>query len=560
MFSKNRHNARVTQAHEQAGSTKATLPVCIVMVVVFTTTILSLPMAQLWFEPELILRDMTQLSGKPTQILGTDDAWIGEVPIFSLNRRLLEMIKDLNHRIDNESLLALHLRPIIQTLLTRWAATGNENVYIGRRGWLYYAPDIEHLAGPGFLDAGRLARRLNSGDNLTKPPQPDPRTALIQFNEVLADRGISLVILPTPVKPSIHPEHLTRPLTQTPLQNVSFARFVKDLQSAGIKVFDPAPLLAELRNSGEQTYLATDTHWHPDAVVAVATALAAFLTSEISLPEDDVLLTERQGPRVTNQGDTAALLNLTDDLVPHTSETVTLRQILTPALDPWRPDQSADVLLLGDSFSNIYSLPSLGWGESAGLAEQLSASLGRPIDRITQNDNGAFASRERLARSLAGGQDRLAGKRVIIFQFTTRELTHGDWRLIDFDRPLSGVTAAVLTPSPNQRMLVSGVVQQKTVPPRPETVPYRDHIVAIHLSQISSSDQGVDANQALIYLSSMENNVWTDAASLAVGQTVTLTIRPWREVAQELDGVTRSELAEGDVMYAEPWWGELVEP
>jgi alginate O-acetyltransferase complex protein AlgJ len=219
------------------------------------------------------------------------------------------------------------------------------------------------------------------------------------------------------------------------------------------------------------------------------------------------------------------------------------------------------VLLLGDSFSNIFSLEAMGWGTAAGLAEQLSFALGRPIDRLVQNDNGAFATREALARDLARGRDRLAGKLVVIYQFATRELTEGDWRLIDLDpRPTPAAAArTVLTPEPGQTLRVQGRIRQLTPAPRPGTVPYRDHIIAVDLADIDTGAAG-SGSEALVYLSSMEDNIWTAAARLVVGQTIALTLRPWAEVAPDLDGITRSELSEGRVVFAEPWWGELNQP
>jgi alginate O-acetyltransferase complex protein AlgJ len=80
-------------------------------------------------------------------------------------------------------------------------------------------------------------------------------------------------------------------------------------------------------------------------------------------------------------------------------------------------------LVLGDSFSNIYSLPTMGWGEAAGFVEHLSLALGRPVDRLVQNDNGASATRLALARD----PDRLASARVVVWQFAARELASGDW-------------------------------------------------------------------------------------------------------------------------------------
>jgi alginate O-acetyltransferase complex protein AlgJ len=74
----------------------------------------------------------------------------------------------------------------------------------------------------------------------------------------------------------------------------------------------------------------------------------------------------------------------------------------------------------------------MGWGGAAGLGPHLSLELARPLDVIAQNDSGAFATRQALARELAAGSDRLAGKRVVIWQFAARELSVGDWKLMDY--------------------------------------------------------------------------------------------------------------------------------
>jgi alginate O-acetyltransferase complex protein AlgJ len=104
------------------------------------------------------------------------------------------------------------------------------------------------------------------------------------------------------------------------------------------------------------------------------------------------------------------------------------------------------VLALGDSFCNIFSIPSLGWGMSAGLAEQLSYYLQRPMDRITMNDNGSYATRQELARESAGNPARLAGKKVVIWQFACRELAFGNWKDIPANSKSIRHTKAGLTP------------------------------------------------------------------------------------------------------------------
>jgi alginate O-acetyltransferase complex protein AlgJ len=64
------------------------------------------------------------------------------------------------------------------------------------------------------------------------------------------------------------------------------------------------------------------------------------------------------------------------------------------------------------------------------LAEQLSFELGAPVDKLAVNAGGAFGARERLLEELSSGTDRLAGKRLVIWQFAERELAVGDWKLL----------------------------------------------------------------------------------------------------------------------------------
>jgi hypothetical protein len=93
-----------------------------------------------------------------------------------------------------------------------------------------------------------------------------------------------------------------------------------------------------------------------------------------------------------------------------------------------QPDRTADVLLMGDSLTAVFSDPSLGLGEGAGFAEHLMLHLNRPLDVIALPGGSATATREALARRTAG----LAGKRLVIWQFGVRMLGSGpkEWRLV----------------------------------------------------------------------------------------------------------------------------------
>jgi hypothetical protein len=323
-------------------------------------------------------------------------------------------------------------------VLSGWLGAGNEQAYCGREGWLFYRLDVDYLTAPGFLDPARLARRAAEGDEWVPPPQPDPRAAIRQFARQLEARGITLVVMPTPVKPMIHPEKLARAFGGggRALQNPSYVAGIADFRSSGALVFDPSDAMRAARDAaGRPQYLATDTHWRPESMEQVAGLLAGFVRQHVSLPAsaDPGHRSERQ--EVGAFGDLRRMLDLPAGASIYPSETVSIRRVLGPDGSPWRLARSADVLVLGDSFSNIYSLASMGWGESAGFVEQLSLALKRPVDRIVENDDGAFATRARLQRELASGADRLAGKRVVIYQFSARELAFGDWKLLEWRRP-----------------------------------------------------------------------------------------------------------------------------
>lgn len=354
--------------------------------------------------------------------------------IVAANRAVLAGLHGFEDALEDEAVPARALRPPAQYLLTAFLGVGNERAYKGLDGWLFYRPDVEYVTGHGFLDPAQMARRIASTDEWIARPRPDAREAIVQFHHQLQARGIALVVVPTPVKPSVHPERLVRGVT-APVHNASYPEFVADLERRGIAVFDVWKALRAGASSAEPLYLDTDTHWRPRAMERVASALADVVRERGSLPAVPHPGYTWQRQRATQTGDIAVMLDLPDPGVLYPPETVEVRRVVGPDGAPWRPERNADVLVLGDSFSNIYSLASMGWGDAGGFVEHLSLALGRPVDRIVQNDEGAFATRARLRQEMAAGMDRLEGKRVVIYQFATRELAAGDWRLIDLPPP-----------------------------------------------------------------------------------------------------------------------------
>lgn len=367
------------------------------------------------------------LAGIPSQ-LGTQAFEPGTSlwsRIVHSNRIVLESMHAFEDGLA-DSRAATLLRPPAQLFMTRWLGTGNELAYIGRDGWLFYRPDVDYVTNVGFLDPAARHRRITGTSEWDTPPQTDPRAAIVEFRRQLAARGITLIVVPTPVKPAVHPERLARRSgVHPPVRNRSYAHFVDDLRREGVLVFDPIDAIVEtLRMTSAPQYLATDSHWRPETMEIVAERLAEFVRMNVELPPTPASY-QTQGAEIQNRGDIGEMLDLPGDQSIYPAETVAVRRVVDGSGAPWRPSPDADVLLLGDSFSNIYSLGSMGWGTSAGLAEHLSYALQRPLDRIVQNDEGAYATRGMLHRT----PQRLDGKRVVIYQFAERELAFGDWKI-----------------------------------------------------------------------------------------------------------------------------------
>ena len=462
-----------------------------------------------------------------------------------------EDIKSAEKLLETDSVVSQWLLPRVQSVLTGTLRAGNEQVYPGREGWLFYRPDVDYVTGPGFLAPERLRQRGHAAKI-----QPDPIKAIVQFRDQLRERGIDLLVMPVPGKPSIDGEMLSaRAQPGVELQNASFAEFQAALTKAGVRVFDVAPALMQRKaaHGKEPAYLATDTHWRPETMEFVAAELARAIGGGDATAAVPV---ERE---VNGMGDIARMLRLPKGEEIYPPQVVKIHEI-TSGDGVWQPSREADVLVLGDSFANIFSLEGLGWGESAGLVEQLSHSLGgRPLDRILRNSDGAFATREILAHELARGRDRLAGKKLVVWEFSERELAFGDWKMLDLKLG-EAASAQFFSPAPGETVEATGTVEAVATVPRPGTVPYLDHIMAVQVSDLVIAGRPEsEPLEAVVYLWSMRDNVWTSAARLRAGDHVKLKLQAWSEVSARYEQINRSEIDDPALQLEEPVWGELAE-
>jgi alginate O-acetyltransferase complex protein AlgJ len=463
-------------------------------------------------------------------------------------------LHEVEKSLEESSLFAVRLRPRVQQAVTRFFSAGNEQAQPGRDGWLFFRKDLDYVNGKAFLDPA-VQRARAARDRVAA----DPVAAVEDFHKQLEARNIKLILLPVPVKPCIEGHRLGGGPNAAvrARHNASFADFVASLRSRGVGVLDPTDMLVErLKQDGGAQYLQTDTHWTPEAMDAVARMLAREIQAGKASSNGAY---ERGSQTVEGRGDTQALLGLPPGQSLFGTQKV-VTQPVSAGGQVWRPAAEADVLLLGDSFANIYSLGALGWGEESGLAEQLGYHLGRPVDAILRNSDGAFATRQILQRELAAGRDRLQGKRVVVWEFACRELSGGDWKLLSLELG-APKKPEFYAPAAGASVVITGTVGRVSRVPRPGTVPYKEHIACVELLDVRAEGDGTAKQTAcLVFTWSMKEQALTPAARLRAGERVEMRVCSWEDVARDREKFQRSELDDAALLAEPVAWSEGVVP
>jgi len=530
--------------------------IAVLLAVPIIQTIRELPSVPQWTAPFVFLWPK---SSEIKSIVSPPDGEGRFAQAKAMNQRLLIDISEYEKELKDRDVMVQWLIPRMQSIITGGLRGGNEKAYCGRDGWLFYRDDVDSLTGRGFLDPAALRQRAASGNELVAPPQPDPVKAIVDFRDQLAARGIELIIVPAPVKPSVQPEFYSSRYEgrSVIVQNPSFVEFKDRLTKADVSVFDPAELFAKDKASkpSEQLYLKTDTHWTPQAMERTAAALAAFAREKTTLSPASPDRYSTAEKTIAGVGDIALMLKLPKEQAIYPPEKLTIRQVIEDDL-LWRPDTSAEVLFLGDSFANIYSLEPMGFGESAGFVEHISLALGLPVDAITQNDAGSHATRTTLSNNMRKGRDRLEGKKLVIWEFASRELSSGDWKLLSMELGEKR-ESDLYVPTSTEPVEVRAVVLAATRAPIPGSVPYKDHIIMVHLDEIESTDDPqANGKAAVAFIWSMRDNILTPASRYRPGDVVKLKLRPWADVESQFGAFNRREFDDIDLMLADPVWAE----
>lgn len=104
--------------------------------------------------------------------------------------------------------------------------------------------------------------------------------------------------------------------------------------------------------------------------------------------------------------------------------------------------------------------------------------------------------------------------------------------------------------------LVQGKVKAATRAPRPGSVPYKDAVIALHLTSTKVLRGRPIAREIVVFVWGMRHNKRTRAAAYRAGQVVTLPLTPWEKAERKYGSYNRFELPGEETLALDTYWGE----
>ena len=321
--------------------------------------------------------------------------------------------------------------------------------------WLYYRQDVEFLVQPSPLDV-RSAKLDN------------PISAILKFREQLKAKGVELLVVVTPGKPSIYPERLTGAADENGMDVKSVPTFghgkmiLDSLTALGlntVNLYDPLWNAKSDDTELGALYLNDDTHWTPRGAELAAREISAKVREMVEAgivdvgPETvDYVTSDSVADRMGDIGEMSGLNKFNTFKVQQVTGHVVYEQKIEEravAVDssvadtavqdavaydttrtPFKDDfRKSKILILGDSFSRIYQTDA---PVNAGWIAHFAKEMKRPVSSIVSDGGASTLVREKLARK-AGV---LKGKKLLIWEFVERDLRFGaeGWKTVDLGK------------------------------------------------------------------------------------------------------------------------------
>lgn len=464
---------------------------------------------------------------------------------------------------------------ILQSVFTRVFDEGNSRCHIGRDGWFFYRPALEAIMGYGPLKP--------EPDSVTKDPDRPiwsaPLPEVLRFASELHERGVPLLLVPVPTKAMVYPEHLGLASEDAPLHHPDRARFIDALSEAGVEVLDLLPAMVAAKEKG-QLYLKQDTHW---TRLGMEVALDALVTKVKALGvetgEEEFVFENLQRNHL---GDLVEMLKIDAAGLGFLPEQQEVVAVVDPETGkPVAGDERASVVVLGDSFANIYHAPGIGfgaveWDEVAagmepliggGVAQHLAARLSQKIDFVAVNGGGATEARQKFARERE--DDLVRAKQLVIWLLAERDLflsatpagSEVLFRPVVWNPHRSKPIEAVATrkagdPGSGENIVLEVSLTERSGVNDPEATPYKDSLFTAIFSVDSVVAGSFEEKEVLVVLWGFRNRKYLPSSKIEVGKRYRLTLEPW-DAQVELQSMN---LRDDLLLFLDQWFAFEVEP
>lgn len=224
----------------------------------------------------------------------------------------------VEERLDRDTSLKGLLRPRYAELDYLAFGSLQAGVVEGEDGWLF------------------LRDRVVALDPQQDAAMERTMTALGRVNELLAARGIELVVVVVPRALTVYPD-LAPDLGEEGIAT-SYGDLVEGLRSRGVAVPD---FVEALRAAPRRTYFKNDNHWRPEGSMIAARETARFIADEVlggaPPPGEPIALEVRRGDEEVFRGDELRRLGFTEGGAIERRFLDSMRRIVV--FDPADPDQ-----------------------------------------------------------------------------------------------------------------------------------------------------------------------------------------------------------------------------
>ncbi len=304
---------------------------------------------------------------------------------------------------------------------TGGAAKASSPVVSGTNGWLFLKKELRFLnIGPFWGEQAKTASQTTRAD------AQDPTPAIVAFNQALAEKGVTLLLVPVPPKALIYSEHVPD-TDKGKAWGANLDQYYTILRDKGVRVLDLRQIFYALKKKQDKPlYCREDTHWSGYGVTVAADQIAKEI-EPLTLKGKRKYTEKWRDIQIS--GDLRQMLGDAEK-----KEIIAIREVVDGAGRIPESDPTSPVLVLGDSHVLVFHDGGDMYARGAGLSDQLAFSLAGPVDVIGVRGSGATPARLSLYRKVQRTGSYWSGKKVVIWCFAAREFTESDgWRVLPIE-------------------------------------------------------------------------------------------------------------------------------